>query len=72
MSVHQRVQDILIGAIFGIILGIIGGLWASVFDHLFLENASKDVLYSLFCIYSIGIIAIGIFLWIYAKRLGRT
>lgn len=57
---NQRIQDILIGAILGIMLGIIGSLWASVFDHLFLENASKDLLDSLFVIFSIGIFAIGL------------
>lgn len=71
MSVNQRVQDILIGAIFGIILGIIGNLWASVFDHLFLENASKDFLYVLLVIFSIGTVAIAILLWTYARKLGR-
>lgn len=67
MSVKWRVQDILIGAIFGIILGIVINLWASVFDHLFLENTPKNILYVLFFIFSIGIIVIVIGLWIYAK-----
>ena len=72
MSVRKRVQDILIGVIFGIVLGVIVNLWSSVFDHLYLENSPKDVLSGLFIIYSIGIVAIGIVLWQYIKKLGRN
>jgi hypothetical protein len=71
MSVHQRAQDILIGAIFGLVLGIIGNLWTDVFDHLVFENYSKDILWCLLFIYTIGLGAFGIGLWSYMKRLGR-
>lgn len=71
MFANQRAQDILIGAIFGIILGLMSGLWASVFDHLFLENASKTILYGYFISYSIGLIAVGVILYMYAKRFGK-
>ena len=69
MTVNQRVRDILIGAIFGLVLGIVCNLWSSVFELLFLENASRDFLYKLFFLYSGGIVLIGILLWKYMSRL---
>ena len=72
MSDRQRVQDILIGVIFGIVLGVVVNLWSSVFDHLYLENSPKDFLSWLFIVYSIGIVAIGVVLWQYIKKLGRN
>jgi len=72
MVVRQRVQDILVGVIFGIVLGVVTNLWSSVFDHLYLENLPRDFLIGVFIIYSIGIVVIGIVLWQYIKKLERT
>lgn len=71
MSVQQRDQDILVGAIFGLVLGIISNLWVSVYDHLFLENAPPAFLFGLFILDTIGLIFIGCYLWNYIKRLGK-
>ncbi|HVP26124.1 MAG TPA: hypothetical protein VMT26_00455 [Candidatus Bathyarchaeia archaeon] len=71
MSNHQRTQDILIGVIFGIVLGLVVNLWSSVYDHLFFENTPRESLVMLFIIYSIGIVAIGVYLWRYIEKLGN-
>jgi len=71
MTVIQRAQDILIGSLFGVVLGVILSLWASVFDHLYLENATKEFLYNLFVIYSLGLAMVFIGILLYVRRLDR-
>jgi hypothetical protein len=71
MSDRHRAQDILIGSIFGLVLGVMLSLWASVFDHLFLQNASRDFLSWLFGIYSLSLVVVGVILFTYARRFGR-
>lgn len=66
---HRRAQDILIGTLFGLILGIISNLWVSVFSELFIKNMSPNRLILLLILYSAGIIFIGALLWIYIKKL---
>ena len=72
MTENQRVQDILVGAILGIGLGIIGGLWASTFDELFLKNQTKTNLYIFFLAFSLIILLLGYGLWTAAKKLGNN
>lgn len=69
MSVNQRTQDILLGAIFGVILGIVGNMWTDVFYHLYLENASDVSLWSWLIILTIGLVIIGVYLLSYVRRL---
>jgi len=71
MSTNQNVQDILIGTILGMILGIVLSLWASVFDHLFLQDKSREYLSYLFIFYSLVLIFIEILLWITLRRFRR-
>lgn len=71
MSVYERAQDIFISTIFGLIIGIMLSLWASVFDHLFLQNASRDKLLWFFSLYTLGLIALGVILFFYARKFGR-
>ena len=71
MAIYHRAEDILIGSLFGLILGIMLSLWASVFDHLFLQNASRDTLLWLFGFYSAGLIAYGIGIFLYIRKLER-
>jgi hypothetical protein len=72
MSETQRVQDILLGAIMGIGLGVIGGLWASTFDELFLKNQSDTTLIVLLVVFSLVLLLLGYGLWAAAKRIGET
>ena len=46
-------------------------LWVSVFDHLFLENASKEVLFYLFVVYSLGLVVMFVVIISHVRRLGR-
>jgi len=71
MTIIQRAQDILISSLFGVVLGVILSLWASVFDHLYLENATKEFLYNLFVIYSLGLAMVFIVILLYVRRLDR-
>jgi len=71
ISAELEAQNILVSSIFGIIFGIVCGLWASVYDHLWLENASKEFLFNLWVLYSVAIMGIVYMLWTFAKRLGR-
>lgn len=72
MTEPQRVQDILIGAILGIGLGIIGGLWASTFDELFLKNQTQTNLVIILIVLSFVLLMLGYGLLIAAKNLGKT
>ena len=67
---NERAQDILLSSIFGIIFGLACGLWASIYDHLWLENASKEFLFKLWVLYSVVIMGMIYMLWTFAKRLG--
>jgi hypothetical protein len=71
MTETQRVQDILIGAILGIGLGIIGGLWASTFDELFLKNQSSTTLSALLIVFSLVLLLLGYGLWVATKKIGK-
>jgi len=66
--IPPRAQEILIGTLFGLILGIVSNLWVSVFDKLFLKNMSSNMLSGLFILYSIGTIGIGALLWYYINK----
>jgi hypothetical protein len=71
MTETQRVQDILIGAILGIGLGIIGGLWASTFDELFLKNQTQTNLAIILVVFSVLLLLLGYGLWVAAKKIGK-
>jgi len=42
-----------------------------VFDHLFFENASRDLLWWYFGFYTVGLVLVGVLLYTYAKELGK-
>jgi len=69
--IRERAQDILIGALFGIVLGLISGLWASAYDHLFLEGTDRSMLIVEFIFFTIGLVAAGGILFWYAKQMGN-
>jgi len=68
-AIRQRTVDILIGALFGLILGVVSNIWVEVFDKLFLVSLSGQGLIGYFILSTILMCAAGYVLWRHAIRL---
>ena len=65
-AIRQRAVDILIGALFGLFLGIVSNIWVVVFDKLFLTSLSGISLVLYFIAGFVGMVVVAFIMWRHA------
>lgn len=67
--IRQRAVDILIGALFGLLFGIVSNIWVVVFGKLFLTSLSGINLILYFILATIAMFGVAYGVWRYALHL---